>query len=120
MPRYYFDFYEGPDLSPDQEGLELDNLEAAEHEAIQTAVQLGRDSPASSSRLQLDDMSGPTSSMKTFLIFLNCRTGSRRASTKIDDKMLRGPDGDMSSRISIPAGHEPRPERWRLRHNSRQ
>lgn len=43
MPRYYFDFDEGQDLIPDYEGLELDSLKAAEHEAIQTAVQLGRD-----------------------------------------------------------------------------
>jgi hypothetical protein len=43
MPRFYFDFYDGPDLIPDHEGLELDSLKAAEHEAIQTAVQLGRD-----------------------------------------------------------------------------
>jgi hypothetical protein len=43
MSRFYFDFYDGPDLIPDHEGLELDGLKAAEHEAIQTAVQLGRD-----------------------------------------------------------------------------
>jgi hypothetical protein len=43
MPRYYFDFHEGSDLVPDQEGLELDDLEAVELEAMQTAVQLGRD-----------------------------------------------------------------------------
>jgi hypothetical protein len=43
MPRFYFDFFDGPDLIPDLEGLELDSLEAAEHEAVQTAVQLGRD-----------------------------------------------------------------------------
>jgi cell division septal protein FtsQ len=43
MSRFYFDFYDGPDLTPDEDGLELDNLEAAEHEAVLTAVQLGRD-----------------------------------------------------------------------------
>jgi hypothetical protein len=43
MSRFYFDFYDGPDLIPDHEGLELYSLKAAEHEAIQTAVQLGRD-----------------------------------------------------------------------------
>jgi hypothetical protein len=43
MPRFYFDFYEGLHLIPDQDGLELDSPESAEHEAIQTAVQLGRD-----------------------------------------------------------------------------
>jgi hypothetical protein len=43
MSRFYFDFYDGPDFIPDQDGLELDSLEAAEHEAMQAAVQLGRD-----------------------------------------------------------------------------
>jgi hypothetical protein len=43
MSRFYFDFFDGPDFIPDQEGLELDSLEAAEHEAMQTAVQIGRD-----------------------------------------------------------------------------
>jgi hypothetical protein len=43
MPRFFFDFHEGPRLIADHEGLELDSLEAAEHEAMQTAVQLGRD-----------------------------------------------------------------------------
>jgi hypothetical protein len=43
MPRFFFDFYEGPRLIPDHDGLELDSLDAAEHEAMQTAAQLGRD-----------------------------------------------------------------------------
>jgi hypothetical protein len=43
MSRFYFDFFDGPDFIPDQDGLELDSLEAAEHEAMQAAVQLGRD-----------------------------------------------------------------------------
>jgi len=43
MPRFFFDFHEGQDCIPDEDGLELDSLEAVEHEAIQTAVQLGRD-----------------------------------------------------------------------------
>jgi hypothetical protein len=43
MPRFFFDFHEGPRLIPDHDGLELDSLEAAEHEAMQAAVQLGRD-----------------------------------------------------------------------------
>jgi hypothetical protein len=43
MSRYYFDFHDGSDLIPDEEGLELDDLEAVEHEAMQAALQLGRD-----------------------------------------------------------------------------
>jgi hypothetical protein len=43
MSRFYFDFFDGPDLIPDQNGLELESLEAAEHEAMRTAAQLGRD-----------------------------------------------------------------------------
>ncbi|WP_262271505.1 DUF6894 family protein [Microvirga yunnanensis] len=43
MPRFYFEFLDGSDLIHDDGGLELDSLEAAEHEAVQTAVQLGRD-----------------------------------------------------------------------------
>jgi hypothetical protein len=43
MPRFYFEFLDGFDLIHDDGGLELDSLKAAEHEAVQTAVQLGRD-----------------------------------------------------------------------------
>ncbi len=43
MPRYYFDVSEGPTFIPDERGFELDSLDAAEHEATQTLVQLGRD-----------------------------------------------------------------------------
>jgi hypothetical protein len=43
MPRFYFECHDGSDLIHDDEGLELDSLKAAEHEAVQTAVQLGRD-----------------------------------------------------------------------------
>jgi hypothetical protein len=43
MPRFYFEFLDGSDLIHDDGGLELDSLKAAEHEAVQTAVQLGRD-----------------------------------------------------------------------------
>jgi hypothetical protein len=43
MPRFYFDIRAGAESMPDPEGLELDGLEAAEHEATQTALALGRD-----------------------------------------------------------------------------
>jgi hypothetical protein len=43
MPRYYFDVREGARFTPDEEGLEFDSLEAAEHEAACTAAEIGRD-----------------------------------------------------------------------------
>ena len=43
MPRFYFDVSEGPKFSPDEDGFDLDSLEAAEREATQTLIQLGRD-----------------------------------------------------------------------------
>jgi hypothetical protein len=43
MPRFYFDVRAGAESMPDPEGLELDGLEAAEHEATQTVLTLGRD-----------------------------------------------------------------------------
>jgi hypothetical protein len=43
VPRFYFDVSEGLKRIPDEEGFELDSLEAAEHEATQTLIQLGRD-----------------------------------------------------------------------------
>ena len=43
MPRFYFDVTEGPKFIPDEDGFDLDSVEAAEHEAMQTLVQLGRD-----------------------------------------------------------------------------
>ncbi len=43
MPRFYFDVTEGPKFMPDEEGFDLDSLDAAEQEATRTLVQLGRD-----------------------------------------------------------------------------
>jgi hypothetical protein len=43
MPRFYFDVSQGRTFIPDEGGFELDSLDAAEHEATQTLVQLGRD-----------------------------------------------------------------------------
>jgi uncharacterized protein DUF6894 len=43
VPRFYFDITEGSKFLPDEEGFDLDSLDAAEHEAKQTLVQLGRD-----------------------------------------------------------------------------
>lgn len=43
MPRFYFDVRAGAECISDPEGLELDTLEIAEHEAMRTALALGRD-----------------------------------------------------------------------------
>ncbi|WP_230532402.1 DUF6894 family protein [Microvirga roseola] len=43
MPRFYFDVREGARLTPDEDGLEFDSLDAAEHEAACTAAEIGRD-----------------------------------------------------------------------------
>lgn len=43
MPRFYFDVYQGANFLPDESGAEFGSLDAAEREATQTAVQLGRD-----------------------------------------------------------------------------
>jgi hypothetical protein len=43
MPRFYFDVREGMRFTPDDEGLELESLDAAEREAATTAAEIGRD-----------------------------------------------------------------------------
>lgn len=43
MPRFYFDVHKGTELIPDSDSSEIGSLEAAEHEAMQTAIALGRD-----------------------------------------------------------------------------
>ncbi|MCB8822802.1 DUF6894 family protein [Microvirga rosea] len=43
MPRYYFNVREGARFVPDEEGLELDGLDAAEYEAACAAAEIGRD-----------------------------------------------------------------------------
>ncbi|ANY78444.1 hypothetical protein BB934_09560 [Microvirga ossetica] len=42
MPRFYFDVREGARFIPDEEGLELESLDAAEREAAVSAVDIGR------------------------------------------------------------------------------
>ncbi|EIM24429.1 DUF6894 family protein [Microvirga lotononidis] len=54
MPRFYFDVRQGSNLIPDPEGFECASLEAAEHEAMQTALQLGRDALAHSRHLSVE------------------------------------------------------------------
>jgi hypothetical protein len=43
MPRFYFDSHEGSRFIPDDEGLEFNDLEAAEQEAATAAAEMGRD-----------------------------------------------------------------------------
>jgi hypothetical protein len=40
MPRYFFHVRDGAELSPDEEGQELPDLEAARHEAINTSREM--------------------------------------------------------------------------------
>jgi hypothetical protein len=43
VPCFYFDVREGARFIPDEEGSELDSLDAAEYEAARGAAEIGRD-----------------------------------------------------------------------------
>ncbi|MGF9764444.1 hypothetical protein AAII07_56045 [Microvirga sp. 0TCS3.31] len=43
MPRFYFDVRDGESFAHDEEGMEFDNLDAAEREAATSAAEIGRD-----------------------------------------------------------------------------
>jgi hypothetical protein len=43
MPRFFFDAREDDALTPDDEGMELPDLTAAEHEALEAAASIARD-----------------------------------------------------------------------------
>jgi hypothetical protein len=43
MPLFYFDAREGSKFIPDEEGVELANVDAAEREAATAAAEMGRD-----------------------------------------------------------------------------
>ncbi len=43
MPRFYFDVHEGARFIPDDEGLELADLDRAEREAAKAVAEIGRD-----------------------------------------------------------------------------
>ena len=43
MPRFYFDVREGSRFLPDEEGLELPDLDEAERKAAESAARIGRD-----------------------------------------------------------------------------
>ena len=49
MPRFYFDVREGASITLDEEGLEFESLDVAEHQAATAAAEIGRD------RLPKDD-----------------------------------------------------------------
>ncbi len=43
MPLFYFDVRDGGRFAPDEEGTDFDSLDAAEHEAVCAAAEIGRD-----------------------------------------------------------------------------
>ncbi|WP_439369199.1 DUF6894 family protein [Bradyrhizobium sp. DASA03120] len=43
MPRYYFDLREGHHVAPDEEGLDLPDMEAVQNEAARALSDLARD-----------------------------------------------------------------------------
>jgi hypothetical protein len=50
MPRYYFDVWDDDDLTPDDTGLELDDLEAAKKVTAKRMADLAKDKIADSIR----------------------------------------------------------------------
>jgi hypothetical protein len=50
VPRYYFDRFDGDQLIPDKDGLELPSVEVARVAALQSSAEMIRDMPASGSR----------------------------------------------------------------------
>jgi hypothetical protein len=43
VPRFFFDIHDGEDFTPDREGLDLDDLEAAKAEAKRTLPEIVKD-----------------------------------------------------------------------------
>jgi hypothetical protein len=43
VPRFYFDVREGTSFTSDDEGLEFESLDGAEHMAAESAAEIGRD-----------------------------------------------------------------------------
>jgi hypothetical protein len=43
MPRFFFDIHDGEKFTPDREGLDLDDLEAAKEEAKKTLPEIVKD-----------------------------------------------------------------------------
>jgi hypothetical protein len=53
MPHYFFDTRDGPDLVRDDEGLELDGIEAARDEATRGLTDLAKDTLPGALRREL-------------------------------------------------------------------
>jgi len=47
LPQFHFDVRDGPMFVPDEDGVELDGLDAAKHEATEAALEISRDRLAS-------------------------------------------------------------------------
>ena len=43
MPRFYFDIHDGDDFIPDHEGIDLEGVEEAKAEAVNTLPDMARD-----------------------------------------------------------------------------
>ena len=54
MPRYFFDIRENGDTAPDEVGLELSDLQAAEIEAAQSLADLARNVPRGAHRQDIE------------------------------------------------------------------
>jgi len=71
MPRYYFDMREGDEIAPDEEGMELNTMQAVQEEAARSLADMARDAIRGSPngaehRMSIDvrDDAGPVMQVK--------------------------------------------------------
>ncbi|QIG92788.1 MULTISPECIES: DUF6894 family protein [unclassified Bradyrhizobium] len=71
MTRYYFDLRDGEELAPDEEGLELNSMQAAQMEAAKSVADMVRDVVYQSQRvhnhrmaIEVRDDKGPVMQLK--------------------------------------------------------
>ncbi|MBP2434041.1 DUF6894 family protein [Bradyrhizobium elkanii] len=70
MPRFYFDLYDGEAMALDEEGLELQSVQAAQAEAAKSLADLARDAIHSTSAkphdmtIDVRDEAGPIMQVK--------------------------------------------------------
>jgi len=72
MPRYYFDLRDGDDVTADQEGMELRDIEAVQEEAVLSLADMARPairrnwrrSAGHSLAIQVRDATGPVLQVK--------------------------------------------------------
>jgi len=78
MPRFYFDLREDGTYSPDDEGLEFPNLDAAEREAATAAACIARDRlPNGKSReIVMEVRDGDRQQLLTVTVSLHVERGS--------------------------------------------